>query len=313
MPPPSAAAAAPRVELRFRPRRCAGDQPAHSNLRPRRLESPRRVRLPLPVPRTRPPAARPQWLHVAAVGPPSVSPRTDQMSTVVDDTGVRRLVVQACRVLNANGHNDYIWGHVAIRDEAGRGVWMKPSGVGFEEVRENHVILIDADGVVIEGDQPRHSEWPIHTEIMAARHEICGTVHTHPPHAIALVASGQPLLPLSHAGTLFTPPEMPRFDLTANLVSSKVLGTALADTLGRQNAAFMVNHGIVTAGTSLQEAVVRAVLLEKACHQQLLALQAGTPLTWPDPEAALDKRSTVWSPAHLKALWDYLVRSLDTD
>jgi len=229
------------------------------------------------------------------------------------DFGVRHLIVQACRVLKANGHDDYIWGHVSVRDEAGRGFWMKPAGFGFEEVREDDVILIDAEGNVLQGDQPRHSEWPIHTEIMATNREIAGVVHTHPPHSIALAAAGLSLRGLSHAGTLFTPPDLPRFDLTANLIVDRSLGGALAQTLGEQRAAFMVNHGIVTTGETLQEAVVRAVLLEKACSQQLLALNAGTGLTWPSDEESLAKRETVWPPAHLKALWGYLVRALPTE
>lgn len=228
------------------------------------------------------------------------------------DEGARALVSLACRVLKANGHDDYVWGHVSIRDVAGRGTWMKASGLGFEEVSAEDVILIDDDGRVLAGDRPRHAEWPIHTEILAANPDLNAVVHTHPPHAIALAAAGQPLLPLSHAGTLFTPPAVPRFDLTANLIVDRHLGAALADCLGDQRAAFMINHGIVTAGASLQEAVVRAVLLENACRQQLLALQAGTPITAPDARAALDKRATVWPPSHLQALWDYLVRTLPT-
>ncbi|WP_375401654.1 class II aldolase/adducin family protein [uncultured Amnibacterium sp.] len=224
----------------------------------------------------------------------------------------RALIAIACRVLKANGHDDYVWGHVSIRDAAGRGTWMKSSGLGFEEVSADDVILIDDEGQIVEGDRPRHAEWPIHTEILAANPHLNAVVHTHPPHAIALAAAGQPLLPLSHAGTLFTPPEVPRFDLTANLIVDRGLGAALAGVLGDQRAAFMVNHGIVTAGASLEEAVVRAVLLENACRQQLLALQAGTPITAPDARASLAKRATVWPPGHLQSLWDYLVRTLPT-
>lgn len=54
------------------------------------------------------------------------------MSADVEDFGARGLIVQACRVLKANGHDDYIWGHVAVRDKAGRGVWMKSSGLGLK-------------------------------------------------------------------------------------------------------------------------------------------------------------------------------------
>jgi L-fuculose-phosphate aldolase len=222
----------------------------------------------------------------------------------------RALIVQACRVLEANGHADYIWGHVSLRDRAGRGFWMKPAGLGFEEVGEDDVILVDFDGQVVEGTRPRHSEWPIHSQILLGDPASDSVVHTHPPYAIALGASGLPLKAVSHAGALFVPPDVPRFDLTANLITTPALGDELARTLAGQPAALMVNHGIVTAGSSIQEAVVRAVLLEKACHHQLLAVGAGRELLAPSDEESVAKRATAWPPHHLQALWDYLVRSL---
>lgn len=230
--------------------------------------------------------------------------------TGLADSAARRVIVQACRILKANGHDDYIWGHVSVRDKAGRGFWMKSSGLGFEEVTEDDVILIGPAGNVLQGDRPRHSEWPIHSEIMAADATIGAVVHTHPPHAIALAAAGLDLRPVSHAGTLFTPPAVQRFDLTANLINDQELGRALACTLGAARAAFLVNHGIVTTGATLQEAVVHAILLEKACSQQLLAQGPGTPISWPDAAGSVAKRETVWPPAHLDALWNYLLRTL---
>ncbi|WP_336660013.1 class II aldolase/adducin family protein [Leucobacter sp. USHLN153] len=222
----------------------------------------------------------------------------------------RELVATACRVLEANGHADYVWGHVSLRDEENRGFWMKPAGFGFDEVGPEDVILVDFDGTVIEGDRKRHSEWPIHAELMLKDPSINSVVHTHPPHAIALAARGEELLPVSHAGTLFTPPSVPRFDLTANLILTPELGRALAATVGEARVAFMVNHGIVAAGGSVQEAVARAVLLEKACDQQLKITSPGVTPSFPSAEESLEKRGTVWPPSHIDALWEYLVRRL---
>jgi L-fuculose-phosphate aldolase len=233
----------------------------------------------------------------------------------MDDRGaqLRDHVALGCRVLGANGHDDFVWGHASVRDPGGRGVWMKAAGRGFEEVGDDGVVLVGEDGAVLAGDAPRHSEWPIHTEIVAAREDVGAVVHSHPPHAIALAAVEAPLLAVSHAGALFVPPDVPRFTLTANLIITRELGRAVAECLGAANALFMVNHGIVTVGATLQEAVVRAVLLEKACHQQLLAMGAGRMPVAPSPEATLEKRATVWPPAHLDALWSYLVRRLDAE
>jgi L-ribulose-5-phosphate 4-epimerase len=225
-------------------------------------------------------------------------------------TDLRELVALGCNILGANGHDDYVWGHVSARDPHGRGIWMKASTYGFEEITPDHVILVSFDGEVLEGDHPRHSEWPIHTEILRARQDVGAVVHSHPPHSIAVGASGRPLRPLSHAGALFVPPELPRFTKTANLIVTPSMGSDVADELGEQGAMMLVNHGIVTAGSTVQSAVIRAVLLEKASHQQILTYMLGEPTCWSSDEEALAKRETVWAEHHLVMLWDYLSRAL---
>ena len=221
---------------------------------------------------------------------------------------LREQVALGCRILAAAGHDDFVWGHVSARDPQGRGIWMKASTFGFEEVAAEHVILVGFDGEVLAGEHPLHVEWPIHTEVLRARPDLAGVVHTHPPHSIALAAAGQPLVPVSHAGTLFVPPDVPRFTETADLIVTPELGRHVSDTLAHLHALFLVNHGIVTAGTTVPEAVVRAVLLEKAAHQQMLTHAFGGPRRFSDDEESLRKRATVWSERQRAALWDYLAR-----
>ncbi len=221
---------------------------------------------------------------------------------------LREQVALGCRILAGTGHDDFVWGHVSARDPQGRGIWMKASTLGFEEITAEHVILVGFDGTVLSGEHPRHVEWPIHTEVLRARPDLAAVVHTHPPHSIALAAAGAPLLPVSHAGTLFVPPEVPRFTQTAELIVTHELGRDVASTLAHLHALFLVNHGIVTAGTTVPDAVIRAVLLEKAAHQQMLTHAFGGPQRWSDDEEALRKRATVWSERQRSTLWDYLAR-----
>lgn len=232
---------------------------------------------------------------------------TDQTTPV---QALRELVARGCNILAANGHEDYVWGHVSARDPEGRGIWMKASTYAFEEITPDHVILVSFDGEVLEGEHPRHSEWPIHTEIMRARTDVGAVVHSHPPHSIAVGATGQPLRPLSHAGTLFVPPEVPRFTKTGNLIVTREMGDDVAQTIGELDAMLLVNHGIVTVGKDVRDAVIRAVLLEKAAHQQVLTYSLGEPTRWSDDDEALAKRETVWAEHHLVMLWDYLSRTL---
>jgi ribulose-5-phosphate 4-epimerase/fuculose-1-phosphate aldolase len=224
---------------------------------------------------------------------------------------IRELVSLSSRVLAAAGHGDLIWGHTSCRDPEGRGVWIKSAEWGLEEVTADRVHLVDPEGAVLAGEGARHSEYPIHTEIMAVRPDVGAVVHTHPPHAVALAATGQSLRPVSHAANMFVPPEVPRFTGTADLILTRELGRDVADELGDGTALFLVNHGIVTVGATLQDATVAAVVLERACRQQLLTHSFGGWPTWSDGPESRAKREHIYHDRARSAVWDYLVRRLD--
>jgi L-ribulose-5-phosphate 4-epimerase len=226
------------------------------------------------------------------------------------DERLRELVALGCQVLGAEQQGDLVWGHLSARDPGGRGAWMKASSWGFEEVDAERTVLISETGDVLAGSGQRHAEYPIHTEIMAARPDVGSVVHTHAPHAVALAATGQPLRPISHEGTLFSPPAVPRFEETADLILTRDLGRRVAATLGEHRAVFLVNHGIVTVGADVPTAVLHAVLLERACRMQLLAARGGGPTRWSDDTEALAKREHCYSDALLHQAWAYLVRRL---
>lgn len=223
---------------------------------------------------------------------------------------LRQLVATSSRILAASGHGDLIWGHASARDPEGRGVWIKSAEWGLEEVTPDRVHLVSPDGVVVEGDGKRHSEYPIHTEILAARPDVGAVVHTHSPHAVALAATGQQLRPVSHAANFFVPPEVPRFTVTADLILTQELGKQVAATLGESSALFLVNHGIVAVGPDIETATVAAVLLERACEQQLLTQSFGGWPTWSDAAESFAKREHIYNRAALLAVWDYCVRTL---
>lgn len=215
----------------------------------------------------------------------------------------RAAVVTACRVLDRAGQADMVWGHVSIRDADDRGVWLKGSNLGFDEVMPDDVILLSWDGEILEGRAGRHVEWPIHTELMARRPEIGAVVHTHPLHSIAFAATGWPLKALSHEGSHFVPPDIARFMHTGDLVRTRDLGQALADALGDRLGILMPRHGITTVGRSVGEAVAAATHLERACQ---IALLAGPDAEGSSEAEALQKRQR--SRSHLEAAWAYLAR-----
>jgi L-fuculose-phosphate aldolase len=224
---------------------------------------------------------------------------------------LREQVALGCRILGLEDQGDFVWGHVSVRDPDARGVWMKASTWGFEEIDAAKVILVGWDGEVLAGDGRRHAEYPIHTEVMRARADVNAVVHTHASYAVAFASTEQPLRPVSHEATLFVPPEVARFTKTGDLILTQELGADVAAALGDRNAAFMVHHGIVTCGADVVEAVMAAVLLERACRTNLRTIAGGGAKTWSSDEEALAKREHCYPPALLRQAWDYLVRRLD--
>ncbi|WP_246126916.1 class II aldolase/adducin family protein [Embleya hyalina] len=216
--------------------------------------------------------------------------------------------VRASRALAAAGLSDMVWGHAAVRDGADRGVWMKASGWGFEEIDADRVLLVDRAGEVLEGQGTRHIEFPIHTEIMAARADVGCVVHTHAPALSAFASLDVPLLPISHDGVPFCDPQLPRFADTGALIATDSLGAALAEALGDANACLMPRHGAVTVGPDAATAVMYAVLLERACRTQLMAMAADRPRVWSDSAEVVFKREQVWNPTQREAGWRYLGR-----
>ena len=218
------------------------------------------------------------------------------------------LAVQASRALAAGGQADMVWGHASIRDPGGRGAWMKSAGWGLEEIDAGRIVLVTRDGEVAYGDGPRHIEYPIHTEIMAARPDVGSVVHTHSSAANEFAGLDVPLRPLDHAGSLFCYPDIPRFTLTGGLIKTRELGAALAGALGDARACLMPQHGIVAVGPDAPAAVMTAVLLDRACRTQLTAMAAGPLRRWGDEEDTVAKRADVWSSRQLRAGWEYLLR-----
>lgn len=222
---------------------------------------------------------------------------------------LRAEVMLGGRVLAHEGLSDMVWGHVSARDREGRGVWMKAGGQGFEEVTEATVLLVGPAGDVLAGEGERHSEYPIHTEILRARPDANSVVHVHPFHAMALAASAAELQAFSHVGGVFSG-GVRRYHDAPGLVTTAEEGAALAAALGDDRALFLVGHGIVTVGPSVGVAVTTAIMLERACRLQLLAEGYGGVARPFSAGDAAEAYAHALGDDYLWSAWRYLVRRL---
>ena len=223
-------------------------------------------------------------------------------------SGLGGRVVEAGRALATAGQADLVWGHVAIRDPDGFGVWMKASGWGLDEATEDQVLLVDWQGRRLAGNGKPHIESHIHLQAMRARPDVRASVHTHPASVNAFSALDIPLRAISHDGVLFVNPQVPRFGLTGDLIRDAERGRRLAEALGDARACLMPRHGLLAVGADEAAAVMHTVLLTSACAVMLQALNAGEIRSWSDDAEVTEKIEHAWPPSQLQAGYEYLVR-----
>jgi L-fuculose-phosphate aldolase len=216
-------------------------------------------------------------------------------------------LAQACRILERAGHGDMSLGHVSLRDPDGRGFWLKRNRAGLGEIRgPQDFVLVSFSGEKLAGEGGRHSEWPIHAEILKRRPDVQAVAHTHALHASVLSGSSEPLLPYTLDADYFV--DLPRHADEVALVTTPAEGAALAESLGPHFAVLMANHGVTFCGTSVEHATCVGVFLEKACRAHLLGKAAGLQ---PNPlrsEVRARRHAQIMTPAHIEHSWDYFCR-----
>ena len=213
-----------------------------------------------------------------------------------------------CRELASEGHEDGNFAHLAARDPAGRGLWLKRSGVGLSEIDgPDDFVLLDFDGNQLEGSGGQHYEWPIHAEIMRSRPDAMATCHTHELGIRLFASTSVPLQQLIPDSTAFVG-GLPRFTASSGLIRTPELGQQLSRVLSDHPAVLMANHGAAVAGRSVIELGVMVMALTRAIEAQLVMASTGWPVIEADISEADDKGRFAYSPDKMESHWSFYRR-----
>lgn len=217
-------------------------------------------------------------------------------------------LILAGKVLVAEGQDDFTRGHISVRLPDNPSLFlMKPHSIGLHEITPDAILTIGLDGNVVAGTARRHSEVYIHSEIYKARPDVNCVIHSHPPYATALSATGRPMKALSQPGALFHKALGAYTDSMA-LIRSAEMGAGVAKALGPHRAVLMKNHGVAVACASIAEAVVTAIMLENAAQIQMIAEATGPAAPeFPDADIATLK-DQLSRPDQFQINFDYLAR-----
>ena len=166
-------------------------------------------------------------------------------------------------------------GNVSARDPETGLVAIKPSGVRYEDLRPEHMVIVDLDGRIVEGDLKVSSDTASHLYIYRRRPDVGGVVHTHSAYATAFAALGRPIpVYLTAMADEFGGP-IPCGGFA--LIGGEEIGKVVVESIGRSLACLLKNHGVFTIGADAEAAVKAAVMVEDVARTVWLALQLGKP------------------------------------
>jgi L-ribulose-5-phosphate 4-epimerase len=174
-------------------------------------------------------------------------------------------------------YNLVVWtgGNVSIRDSESGLVVIKPSGIRYEDLRPEDMVVVDLNGRVVEGALKPSSDTASHLYVYRHRSDIHGVAHTHSRYATAFAAVGKSIpVYLTAQGDEFGC-DIPCAGFA--LIGSDEIGKQVLEHIGQSTAVLLKNHGVFTIGKTGQAAVKSAVMVEDLAATVWLALQIGTP------------------------------------
>ncbi len=175
-------------------------------------------------------------------------------------------------------------GNVSARDPKTGYVVIKPSGLKYEELRPENMVIVDLDGNRIEGDLKPSSDTASHLYIYRHRPDVNGIVHTHSPYATAFAALGRPIpVYLTAIADEFGGP-IPCGGFA--LIGGEEIGKVVIESIGHSPAVLLKNHGVFTIGPTAEAAVKAAVMVEDVARTVWIALQLGQPDEIPPEDVA---------------------------
>ncbi len=207
---------------------------------------------------------------------------SSEVGQVIAD--LRRVVSDLHAELPRNELVVWTAGNVSARVPGHELLVIKPSGVSYDELTPENMVVTDFDGVLVEGEHAPSSDTAAHAYVYKHLPHVNGQVHTHSTYATAWAARGEAIpCVLTMMGDEFGG-EIPVGPFA--LIGDDSIGRGIVETLGRHRspAVLMQNHGVFTVGKSARAAVKAAVLCEEVARTVHISRQLGAPIPIPQDD-----------------------------
>ncbi len=240
-------------------------------------------------------------------------PQPPTFGTVEEERRHRKERLAASfRLFSKFGFDEGVAGHITARDpELADHFWVNPFGMHFSQIRVSDLILVNEEGEVVEGNRPvNRAAFAIHGAVHKARPDVISAAHSHSLYGKTWSSLGRLLDPITQDVCAFYEDHSLFADFTG-IVYDTGEGDRIGQALGKNKAVILQNHGLLTVGQTVDEAVWWFITMERSCQAQLLAEAAGKPIKI-NPEYALKTREQLGGPLagwfQFQPLWDRISR-----
>ncbi|RYE64230.1 MAG: class II aldolase [Oxalobacteraceae bacterium] len=197
----------------------------------------------------------------------------------MNEMDLRKTMLDVVATLEFKGFNHGSSGNVSCR--LGEDMLVTPTGGNSANMTPERLVRLDRNGDTI-GDGLPSSEWHMHQAILHAYPHVQAIIHTHADCCVALSCLARPIPAFHYMIASFGGTDVPCAPYAT--FGTKALADGAVAALKNRKACLLANHGMIVAGTSLQQALDLTVKLETLARQYILARQAGEPAIIPDDE-----------------------------
>lgn len=186
-------------------------------------------------------------------------------------------LIEAGKQMLGKGLTVETWGNISIRDPESGLVYLTPSGMDYDILVPEDIVVSTLDGTIVEGTRKPTIEMTMHLNILKSRPEIHVVIHTHPIYSQVFAAIHQPIpVIIDEAAQVFGG------EVTVTeyaLPGSQALADNVVAALSpNKMACLMANHGAVCLGETVKKAFKCCTVLEMTAQIYQLSLQVGTPI-----------------------------------
>lgn len=231
-----------------------------------------------------------------------------QMDQLFEESSysLRQKVALTCRILFDNGHDSGLAGQITARASSPGTFYTQRLGLGFDEISESNLLVVDEDLNVVEGKGMANPANRFHSWVYRARPDVNCIIHTHAHYTAALSMLEVPLQ-VSHMDNCVLYDDVAFVPKWPGVPVGNEEGELISAALGNKRALLLSHHGLLIATASLEEACVLGIAFERAAKQQLWAMGAGKiqPI---DPALAREAHDWVLRPKRNAASFAYYAR-----